>query len=607
MKPFRGATRHLAAIESLSRGYISQAACRSYSSGPASYDWLRRATNAHLKMADQTDYNKWTKTGLIQKLRQLETELKRRPAPEPEPVVENGPQEPTPGTTKPKEKRKMDPSKYSTRYIALKLAYLGKNYGGFEFQAHGNEPTIEEELWNALTKACLIFPEDEKIVDWECCEYSKCGRTDRGVSAFGQVIGIRVRSNRPLPKTRVKLDENGAETLAAGEQMDIEAAEEGEQEQEEVTNEKPFDDVKDEIPYPRLLNRLLPADIRVLAWCPNPPPEFSARFSCRERQYRYFFTQPAFSPDPSSAAAPVGSVKPGWLDIEAMRDAAKRFEGEQDFRNVCKIDPAKLITNWSRTIFESDIVEVKDANSALAYLKNAGFSPADLKDGGEGYPKVYYFHIRGSAFLWHQIRHMVALLFLVGQGLESPSLIRDLLDVTKSPRRPNYVMADEVPLVLWDCIFPDLNNGNEPPSDGKFKDTLQWVHAGAEGASQGKTGQFGQWGVMDGMWQVWREKKVDELLANQLLQHMATQIVPETKPESAQSQGKQKGNVSVRLFEGGNTGRQAGKYVPVLKKDKLESADELNDKYAKRKGYADAADMRAQKSSRMNKVEGEDG
>ena len=176
MKPFRGATRHLAAIESLSRGYISQAACRSYSSGPASYDWLRRATNAHLKMADQTDYNKWTKTGLIQKLRQLETELKRRPAPEPEPVVENGPQEPTPGTTKPKEKRKMDPSKYSTRYIALKLAYLGKNYGGFEFQAHGNEPTIEEELWNALTKACLIFPEDEKIVDWECCEYSKCAR-----------------------------------------------------------------------------------------------------------------------------------------------------------------------------------------------------------------------------------------------------------------------------------------------------------------------------------------------------------------------------------------------------------------------------------------------
>lgn len=556
-------------------------------------------------MADQTDYNKWTKSGLIQKLRQLETELQNRPAPEPapQPEADDGPKEPTPGTTKPKVKRKMDPSKYATRYIALKLAYLGKNYGGFEFQAHGNEPSIEEELWNALTKACLIFPEDEKIVDWECCEYSKCGRTDRGVSAFGQVIGIRVRSNQPLPKKRVKLDEEGVEssTSTATEQASNGAVEE---QLEETVKEKPFDPILDEIPYPRLLNRLLPSDIRILAWCPSPPPDFSARFSCRERQYRYFFTQPAFSPDPSSASAPVGNVKPGWLDIEAMRDAAKRFEGEQDFRNVCKIDPAKLITNWSRRIFESDIVEVKDANTSLSYLKSAGFAPADVKDLSAGYPKVYYFHVRGSAFLWHQIRHMVALLFLVGQGLESPSIITDLLDVAKTPRRPNYVMADEVPLVLWDCIFPDLSASNDVPADGKFKDTLQWVNVGAEGASQGKSGQFGQWGVMDGMWQVWREKKMDELLANQLLQQMATQIVADAPSDSAAAvqhgQGKAKGNTSVRLFEGGNTGRQGGKYVPVMKKDKLESADELNDKYAKRKGYVDAADMRAQKSSRMN-------
>jgi hypothetical protein len=28
--------------------------------------------------------------------------------------------------------------------------------------------------------------------------------------------------------------------------------------------------------------------------------------------------------------------------------------------------------------------------------------------------------IKGSAFLWHQVRCMVAVLFLIGQGLESP-------------------------------------------------------------------------------------------------------------------------------------------------------------------------------------------
>jgi tRNA pseudouridine38/39 synthase len=74
---------------------------------------------------------------------------------------------------------------------------------------------VEEELWHALMKAKLIFPtisevgqdgqvqvsiqgESKGNVNWEGCQYSKCGRTDRGVSAFGQVIGIRVRSNRPM-------------------------------------------------------------------------------------------------------------------------------------------------------------------------------------------------------------------------------------------------------------------------------------------------------------------------------------------------------------------------------------------------------------------------
>jgi tRNA pseudouridine38/39 synthase len=46
--------------------------------------------------------------------------------------------------------------------------------------------------------------------------------------------------------------------------------------------------VEEELDYPKLLNRVLPADIRVLAWCPAPP-DFSARFHCKERMYKYFF------------------------------------------------------------------------------------------------------------------------------------------------------------------------------------------------------------------------------------------------------------------------------------------------------------------------------
>ncbi|KAL6854129.1 pseudouridine synthase [Trichoderma novae-zelandiae] len=585
------------------------------------------------KMSDQGNYNGWTKAGLIQRVKELERQLQAASS------HETDQQQDTQGKErheekqdgdeaakkpKPKKTKKMDPSKYSTRYIALKLAYLGKNFGGFEFQAMGNQPSIEEELWNALTKACLIFPEDERIVDFDCCEYSKCGRTDRGVSAFGQVIGLRVRSNRPLPKKQMEGDEQmtpesepaSASASASGEQEKMPQEAKAEARKKEP---KPFDDIRDEIPYPHVLNRLLPKEIRILAWCPSPPPDFSARFSCRERQYRYFFTQPAFAPAPSHIDRGSMSqqdkrktegkiVKPGWLDIDAMRDAAKRYEGEHDFRNLCKVDPAKQITNFKRRMFESDIVEVEDAASALPYLRAAGFAPEDLEaldssspaSGRKGvYPKVYYFHVRGSAFLWHQIRHMVAVLFLVGQGLEKPSLVSELLDVAKNPRRPNYVMADEVPLVLWDCIFPaDLSASAEAHRED---DALRWVYVGDDGPS----GRFGQFGIMDDAWQMWRARKMDEVLAGQLLQHVSGQGNNTTTGARAATTTTTTTSAaaSVKVFEGGNGGRLSGKYPGVMNMKLLESADEQNDKYAKRKGYADAEDMRAKKGFRVVKAE----
>lgn len=46
------------------------------------------------------------------------------------------------------------------------------------------------------------------------------------------------------------------------------------------------------------------------------------------------------------------------------------------------------------------------------------------------FPMVFRFEgnqlwkiiLKGSAFLWHQVRCMVAILFMVGQGIESPDV-----------------------------------------------------------------------------------------------------------------------------------------------------------------------------------------
>jgi len=43
-----------------------------------------------------------------------------------------------------------------------------------------------------------------------------------------------------------------------------------------------------ELPYCKMLNRLLPKSIRILAWSPVTE-GFSARFDCGSRTYKYWF------------------------------------------------------------------------------------------------------------------------------------------------------------------------------------------------------------------------------------------------------------------------------------------------------------------------------
>lgn len=446
-------------------------------------------------------------------------------------------------------------------------------------------------------------PLNPGAVNWEGCEYSKCGRTDKGVSAFGQVIGIRVRSNRPLPKPKAKPAqeesgegeegegnmyntyprENGIEVTSAPLSPSAGISGSGGSDEgtfsladPEIQESLDFNHITDEIPYPQVLNRILPPDIRILAWCPSPPLDFSARFSCRERRYRYFFTQPAFCPTPSQLehGTSASKMKDGWLDIDAMREAAKLYEGLHDFRNFCKVDPGKQITNFERVIFFADIEEVEDYTSSLAFVNGESFidDPVREKIGSESEaPKVYTFTLHGSAFLWHQVRHMVAILFLVGQGLEKPSIVTELMDIEKNPGRPTYEMATDTPLVLWDCIFPHED-------DTSRIDALDWHYIGdAPGFSEGK---YGQAGLMDDLWKVWRERKIDSILAGELMGIVSRQGVD----AGELSGGKGGKGRSQKIFDGSDSPRLTGRYTRVMQKSRMESVEVVNERYVVRKG-----------------------
>ena len=529
-------------------------------------------------------------------------------------------QPPSPGLhpRNPRADRGVDSTRYSTRFIALKFAYLGQHYNGFEHH-NGNKtplPTIEEELWKALRKAHLIFPTSltstEGEINWEGCDYSKCGRTDRGVSAFGQVIGIRVRSNRPPAKQR-PVSNFDTDTINSDENIEIVSAPlDGDSmgtdgpvsalalDDPTLEESLSFHPIHDEISYPRLLNRLLPPDIRVLAWCPIPPVDFSARFSCKERRYRYFFTQPAFNPT-YGAGGLLSNVtntsdqrRAGWLDIQAMREGAKRFEGLHDFRNFCKVDASKQNENFERRIFLSEIREVDPASEPAAYISSSGFREFDASSAPDGVshvphplanglsPKVYMFVLHGSAFLWHQVRHMVAILFLIGQGLEPPEVIDRLLDVEQIRGKPLYEMADDAPLVLWDCIFPREGSASRD-------DALEWVYVGDQPDQPGTisakgNGKFGFGGVLDDVWKLWRQNKMDEILAGMLLNLVAGQgSSNETQRVLGDKTGGQTANQNV--FYGGNSSRPRGKYTPLLQRMRMESVETVNARFAARKGF----------------------
>lgn len=68
---------------------------------------------------------------------------------------------------------------------------MGVNYQGFEIQ-NDTDNTIEDKLFKAFKKTCLVK-------DIQKSGYSKAGRTDKGVSAMGNVIALYVRTSIRKP------------------------------------------------------------------------------------------------------------------------------------------------------------------------------------------------------------------------------------------------------------------------------------------------------------------------------------------------------------------------------------------------------------------------
>lgn len=440
-------------------------------------------------------------------------------------------------------------SAHPVRKIALKFCYSGWEYNGLAIQkAPTPLPTVEEVLFQALAKTRLVDPDK----GFEGCGWERCGRTDRGVSAAGQVVSLWVRSAAG-GQTEASVDKSHSTDLDEGlvrhevgttpseDMLELAGTADDFPETSLLAPSRTPSRPRSEFHYVQLLNRILPPTIRIIAWAPIAS-SFSARFNCRRRHYKYFFS-------------------PEGLDLSLMRDGAQRLVGEHDFRNLCKLDPAKQITNFNRRILSAEINSVP------------------------GERDLYVLDLVGTAFLYHQVRHIMAILFLVGTALEHPSIVSSLLNVNPeklaSPlltrkgdppleivdRKPAYPMADALPLILWDCEYADSD--------------VQWRTTPDDEPREEKRGSGSD--LYDQLHSIHDRSIIHTVLDAHFLSAAAV-FHPRAPIYFPRNQRQVELPSVMQVPLGGGSFHRHGNYKPVLRRKRMDSVEVVNERWRSGKG-----------------------
>lgn len=179
------------------------------------------------------------------------------------------------------------------------------------------------------------------------------GRTDAGVHALGQVANFKTKSNIPIEKIAIAINSKLKKSIV------IKNAEE-------------------------------------------VPERFHSRLSCKQKTYRYVINN---SKIPSAIYRNLECYIPYKLDIDKMKEAAKYFEGEHDFKAF----------KASGTSSKSSIRTIYKAN---VYNKDDRI----------------YIELTGNGFLYNMVRIISGTLVEVGEGKIKPEEIPNIIEGQKRER-----------------------------------------------------------------------------------------------------------------------------------------------------------------------------
>lgn len=187
-----------------------------------------------------------------------------------------------------------------------------------------------------------------KIVTGEEVDLAASGRTDAGVHAFGQVANFKTNSNIPIDKIAIALNSN------------------------------------------------LKKSIRIIS-AEEVDEKFHSRLTCKKKTYRYVINNSEFS---SAIYRNLETHIPQKLNVIKMKEAAKYFEGEHDF----KAFKASGTSSKSsvRTIYKAEVKQMPDNR--------------------------IYIELTGNGFLYNMVRIIAGTLVEVGMEKIQPNDISKIID-----------------------------------------------------------------------------------------------------------------------------------------------------------------------------------
>lgn len=248
--------------------------------------------------------------------------------------------------------------RYPKRKVALIFGYSGEGYLGL--QVNGRMKTIERDLEDAICAAGGISKENAG--SFQKVRWSRCARTDKGVSAAANVVGFNMLL---VPEGESAVPAGDAEEEAAAVEM------------------------------VRKINAALPAQIRVYG-VRRVTGGFCAKQRCNARTYQYVVPTFALVPGGFKEGAD-GAEQLRKVDVGYLRAMMQNFLGTKNYHNFTVHRPA-----WDK--------------SCMRHMISMDVSEPTVIDGME----VVTFTVHGQSFMLLQIRKMIGFMLILART--TPSL-----------------------------------------------------------------------------------------------------------------------------------------------------------------------------------------